>query len=318
MKALFASFLLATLCAAPAHGRELTMLTTLPVSSPVEHVAVCGHSGLAAALGRDGSITVFRPASAEVVTRRPPEAGLSVLACSSDGKLLATSKSDETVVIADVSGTALRRFSMSGKRVADLMFSPDSSMLAVLLYESPAQLWDVAHGTLIAALHTNFSGSARVDFSPDSSRLATADLDTTVRIYDRAGNLKAKYTALLLESFALGFTRDGKQLVVGGADSNLTFLDAADGHLLRTLPTSSDPIVFAWPLPGGNSLLSMHLDANSLKHSTVLVWNLATAKSRALPIDVTKVAGGGEPQKDLPVLFLRDSDTSVTAWVLPD
>ncbi len=75
-------------------------------------VAVCGQSGLAAALGRDGSITVFRLASSEAITKRPAEAGLAILACSPDGKLLATSKGDETVVIADLSGTALRKFAI--------------------------------------------------------------------------------------------------------------------------------------------------------------------------------------------------------------
>jgi len=318
VKAVFAPFLLAFLCAASSYSQEMRKLITLPTPSVVSSVAVCGQSGLVAALGRDGSITVFRLASSEAVTKRPAEAGLGVLACSPDGKLLATSKGDETVVIADVSGTALRKFAITGKQVGGLTFSPDSSMLAVQLYESPTQLWDVAHGMLIAALQTNFSGSGAVDFSPDSSQFATADFDTVVRIYDRSGNLKAKYAGLLLEPFALSFMPDGKQLVVGGADRKLSFLDASDGRLLRTLPLGADPVFVAWPLPGGNSLVSMHVDANSLKHFTGLVWNLATAKSSAMPVDVGEIVGRGVPQKDQAVIFLRDSNSSVTEWALPD
>jgi WD40 repeat protein len=152
VKAVLASCLLASLCAAPSHSQELRKLITLPTPSAVSSVAVCGQSGLAAVLGRDGSITVFRLASAEAIIKRPAETGLRILACSPDGKLLATSKGDETVVIADVSGTALRKFPITGKQVGGLTFSPDSSMLAVQLYESPTQLWDVAHGVLIAAV----------------------------------------------------------------------------------------------------------------------------------------------------------------------
>jgi len=112
VKAVFASFLFASLCAVSSNSQELRKLITLPTPSAVSSVAVCGQSGLVAALGRDGSITVFRLASAEVVTKRPAEAGLAILACSPDGKLLATSKGDETaviagVMIADISGTAL-------------------------------------------------------------------------------------------------------------------------------------------------------------------------------------------------------------------
>ena len=318
MKAVLASCLLASLCAAPSHSQELRKLITLPTPSEVRSVAVCGQSGLAAALGRDGSITVFRLASAEAIIKRPAETGLRILACSPDGKLLATSKGDETVVVADLSGAALRKFAIAGQQVSDLSFSPDSSTLAVRLYEKPTQLWDVAHGTLIAALQTSFSGSGAVDFSPDGSRLATADFDTVIRIYDRSGNLKAKYAGLLLEPFAVSFMPDGKQLVVGGADSKLSFLDASDGHLLRTIPLGSDPVFAAWTLPGGNSLVSMQVDANSLKNFTFLVWNLATAKSTKMPVDFTRIVGSGIPRKDQAVIFLRDSNSSVTEWALPD
>lgn len=263
MKAVFASFLLASLCAASSHSQELRKLITLPTPSAVSSVAVCGQSGLVAALGRDGSITVFRLASAEEVTKRRAEAGLGILPCSPDGKLLATSKGDETVMIADVSGTALRKSAITGQRVERLIFSPDSSMLAVQLYESPTQLWDVAHGILIAALQTNFSGSGGVGFSPDSSQFATADLDNVVRIYDRSGNLKAKYAGLLLEPFALSFLPDGKQLALGRADSKLSFLDACDGHLLRTLSTGSDPVFVAWA-PAGRKLAREHASRRKL------------------------------------------------------
>ncbi len=240
MKAVGASLLLASLCAVSSHSQDLRKLTTLPTPSEVSSVAVCGQSGLVAALGRDGSITVFRLPSAEAVTKRPAEAGLGILACSPDGKLLATSKGDETVVIADISGTALRKFAIAARQVSGLTFSPDSSMLAVQLYEKPTQLWDVAHGVLIAALQTDFSGTGGVDFSPDGSRFATADHDT------------------------------------------------------------------------------MHVDANSVTHYTFLVWNLATAKSRAMPVDVSKVVGTGVPQKNQPVIFLRDSGSSLTEWALPN
>ena len=116
MKAVFASFLLASLCAASSHSQGLRKLSTLPTPSEVNTVEVCGQSWLAAALGRDGSMTVFRLASTEAITKRPAEAGLAILACSSDGKLLATSKGDETVVIADLLGTALRKFATTGQR----------------------------------------------------------------------------------------------------------------------------------------------------------------------------------------------------------
>ena len=96
---------------------------------------------------------------------------------------------------------------------------------------------------------------------------ATADGDTSVRIYDRNGKLKATYSDLLLEPFAISFMPDGKQVVIGGADCTLTILDASDAHVVRRLPKQPDPIFAVAALPDGVSLLSVHIDAARLDDS---------------------------------------------------
>ncbi len=293
-------------------------LVTVTTTAPIRSVSTCGSSGLVAALGSDGSVEVWRLASGEVVTKRPPETGLGALACSPDGNWLAIGRRDGTVVIADMSGRTAQNLNVAHQRIARLAFSPDASLLAVGVHQSPAQLWDPAKGTRVAVLDTNFSGSEGIDFSPDSSLLATADADTAIRIYDRNGKLRAKYTGSLLEPFALSFLPDGKQLVVGGADCTLTLLDTSHAHVVRALPKQPDPVFRIAALPDGNSLISLHIDAASLKRFTTLHWDLRSGAKRELPIDGRRLVGFGKTAGREAVLFTADSDSSLTAWVLAD
>jgi WD40 repeat protein len=299
-------------------AQDVRKLVTLTTTSEVQNVSVCGETGLVAALGRDGSIHIWRLPSGETVTERPAQDGVRTLACSPDGKWLAVGKGDGSVVITDIRGTPIHTLAVAPERIVDLAFSPDASVLAVHVFGSPAQLWDPAKGVLIAAMQTDFAGCSDMAFSPDGALFAVADLDTTIRIYDRAGKLKAKYTGLLLEPFALSFMPDGKQLVVGGADCTLTLLDASDGHLVRALPKQADPVIRTAVLSSGAGLVSLHVDAASLKRVTALRWDLRNDTRRELPVNGSQIKGFGVTANHLPMLFTADSKTSLTAWTLPE
>lgn len=304
--------------AASTHAQTLRKLVTIATTASIRSVSTCGSSGLAAGLGSDGSVQVWRLATGEAVGKRAAEDGLGALACSPEGNTLAIGRRDGRVLIADASGRTARTLDVAHQEVNRLAFSPDAALLAIGVHQSPAQLWDPAKGRRVAVLETDFSGSESIDFSPDSSLLATADADTAVRIYNRHGKLRAKYWGSLLEPFAISFLPDGKQLVVGGADCTLTLLDASDAHVVRALPKQPDPVFEVAALPDGASLISLHIDAESLKRFTTLHWDLRSGAQRKLPIDGRRLVGFGKTAHRETVLFTADSDSSLTAWVLAD
>ena len=222
--------------ATSSNAQDVRKLVTITTPGRIHNVTVCGPSGLAAGFSRTGSVYVWRLPSGEQASNRQAEDGVSALACSPDGEWLAVGKRDGSVVITDIAGKPARTLAVARQGINDLAFSPDGSLLAVNVADAPVQLWNPTQGTLVAVLKTDFSGSTSMDFSSDSALLATADADTSIRIYNRYGKLKATYSDLLLEPFAVSFMPDGKQVVIGGADSTLTILDSSDGHLLRQLP----------------------------------------------------------------------------------
>lgn len=318
MKPAAALILAGLFCVSLSQAQGLRKLATLSAAGHVRGVSVCGDTGLAAVLASDGAVIVWRVGSGEAPTRRPAEGGVRAMACSADAKQLAIGKRDGSVTITNISGKTLRTLAVSKWGIDDVAFSPDCAELAVSIHESPVELWNPATGARIATLETRFSGTGSMDFSPDSSLIATADLDTAVRIYDKTGKLKAKYEGLLLEPFTISFMPDGKQVVVGGADCTLTFLDAADGHVVRALPKQPDPVVGASVLPGGTSLLSLHVDAAALKRFTVNLWDLRTATPHDAGIDGRKLVGYGVLSDHQPVVFTVESESRLAVWTLPN
>ena len=295
-------------------AQDVRKLVTITTPAKIRSVSVCGTSGLAAGLVHGGSIDIWRLPSGEVASSWKTDAGVTSLACSFDGKWVAFGKRDGAVEIVDAAGKLARTLAVAHESINDVEYAPDGSLLAVSVSGRPAQLWNPVTGSLVAEVETDFSGSTGMAFSPDSSLFATSDEDTTVRIYDRTGKLKAKYAGLLLEPFAISFLTDGKQVLVGGADCTLTFLDATTGSIVRELPKQSDPIFLTAALPSGHFVWSLHVDAATLKKFTVVLWNLGTDERRELAVNGKNLVGYGEIANHQPVLFTADSDSSLTAW----
>jgi WD40 repeat protein len=301
-----------------AMAEDLRKLVTISTPEKISTVSVCGTTGLVAGTAHDGTIHVWKLPSGEQVASWKSGAPVSALACSFDGKWLAIGDGDGAVKITDAAGKLVRMFAVAHAAVDSVAFAPDGSLLAVGTHENPVQLWNPATGERVAKLHTDFGGSTSVDFAPDSSLVATADADTAVRIYDRSGKLKASYTGLLLEPFAISFRPNGKEIVVGGADGTLSILSAADGHVIRQLPKSPDPIFNAVVLPDGNRVLSVQADAATIQSYSVTLWNFGSNERRDVAIAGKDLVGYGEVSNHQPVLFTADSDSSLTAWAIPN
>lgn len=105
---------------------------------------------------------------------------------------------------------------------------------------------------------------------------------------------------------------------MGGADGMLSILSAADGQVIRRLPKSPDPIFNAVVLPDGNRVLSLQVDAATIQNFSVTFWNLGSNERRDVAVAGKHLIGYGEISNHQPVMLTVDSDSSLTAWAIPD
>ena len=102
--------------------------------------------------------------------------GVSSVAFSLDGSLLASGGWDGTVILWDVSSRSqLATLEGHSWRVSSVSFSLDGSLLASGSVDGTVILWDVASESQLATLEGHTGGVSSVSFSSDGSLLASGD-----------------------------------------------------------------------------------------------------------------------------------------------
>jgi WD40 repeat protein len=136
-----------------------------------------------------GELTIWDPAAGELLARtRAHSSPITAMACSLDGRLVATSSFlDGTVrlwdaITAEARG-ALPDVSTAG---ASLGFSPDGAMLAIAQGDGIASLWEVGTCRQAGAVRVPSGRVQSIAFLGDGRVLATGELDGSVRLWDRA------------------------------------------------------------------------------------------------------------------------------------
>ena len=166
-------------------------------------------------------------------------------AWSPDGRFLATTSADGTVILSDAA-TGSRRFAIEAHTapVNALAWSPDSARLATASDDGTARVTEIAAdgggaATSVAAQDTD-RGLVSVAFSPGGDRIVTGVSGrTSVKVWDIGPTGGAEWLNVAGHSVrpgasALAFTPDGDVLVVGGEDGTIASWDVDSGRRLWT------------------------------------------------------------------------------------
>ena len=195
------------------------------------------------------------------------------VAFSPDGKLLASSSGDGTVILWDVdSHKLLGRLPTQRKAVNAVAFSRNGKLLASAS-DAMVTLWDVANLQVFATLPGHEKEVTAVAFSEDGKLLASASRDGLVILWDvgRHQWLAAfpRHKTDKTEVTDVAFSQDGKLLASASTDG-LVILWEIDNHkLLATLPVNKKKVKAVAFSPDGNRLAAASQDG------TVTLWNVA-------------------------------------------
>ena len=243
---------------------------------------------------KDGSVHLLDLPSGRELRNESPPSRVSTHEFSRDGRWLGLGLANGTVEIWPTSENAsVIRWKAGDRAVELLKFAPDKQILLVGNVSEPDEVWDFSKTpTRLATLSSDFGSFTSAAFSPDGKMLATTGGDTVVRFFETAHWKQLRENRdLALEPFAIQFTNDGKQVVIGGADGQLTLLDPATAKTLRKLPEERDP-VDQLQFVNENRVVAVYIDVDGHKPPHLKLWNLDTGTSTPIQMDPT-VTGGG-------------------------
>ncbi|MEP7289979.1 MAG: WD40 repeat domain-containing protein [Chloroflexota bacterium] len=118
--------------------------------------------------------------------------------------------------------------------VSAVAWSPDSSKLAVALFDYTIQIWDVETKQVFTTLKGHTKWISSVGWSPDGNKLVSGSDDNAVRIWDaQNGQLLNTLEGHNETVFAVAWSPDGKKIASMGSEATrLRIWDADTGKFL--------------------------------------------------------------------------------------
>lgn len=287
MRALFFAVLLS---GATVFG-QAPIKMALPCPATTQEISASGR--YVAVRCKDHSAYVLEVPSGKTAASLPANEDLGTFGFSRDDHWMAAGNRNGDVVLIGLTGNSqAKRWSAGTSNIEFVKFIAPGA-LVVSPVRGPAAVWDVSSTpTIKARLDTDFASITATDVSPDGKLLVTTGADTVVRFYDTENWTKVHdYRELMLEPFAAAFSSDGKYAIIGGADGQLTILDAATGKKTKALPPQADPVSDI-RLLGPDRFCVAYFDADGIKPVHLLVWNADSGTSTPVTMS-DKVTGGG-------------------------
>ncbi|MFN8376154.1 MAG: TIR domain-containing protein [Anaerolineae bacterium] len=201
---------------------------------------------------------------------------------SPDGTMLASTGSDSSIILWDVSNleapTQLATLTGHTGFVKGLAFSPDGTLLASSGRDRRIVFWDVnrdseTFGQMSGEPLTGHDRSIMtIAFSPDGQRLASGSLDETVRLWD-VQTRQPLFEPIHSHTwfiYSIAFSPDGRLLASASADETIILMDVATNQQIgRPLQGPTDSVRGVAFSPDSRYLVSGSED------HTVVIWDVA-------------------------------------------
>jgi WD40 repeat protein len=180
------------------------------------------------------------------------------LACSPDGRWLASAGNDKTLRIWNVAdGNEAKRIPVDDLLIEALAFSADGQKLASGGTGNTLIVWDVATGEAQLRLPGHTAAITAIVFSDDGKFVASGSADRSVKIWDLTKGKRFKDLPGHTDNIeALRFSTDGGFLVSGGDDKILKVWKTSTGKVFFEAKDNAGRVLSARFLRDGRLLYS--------------------------------------------------------------
>jgi WD40 repeat protein len=142
------------------------------------------------------------------------------IAISGDGRFLATlSKEDHAILVWDLQSlTQVAILKGHSGDVEEVVFSPDSRLLATGSNDRTVKLWDTSNWSLFSSLDDHSNVISRIRFSPNSKRLAVGTTVGTLHVWE-VDTKKSIVSRVQTDVWKIiAFSRNGRRLIASNGD----------------------------------------------------------------------------------------------------
>jgi len=218
--------------------------------------------------GWEGETTVLDIASGEEIVSYPIH-GHSTFA--PDGKRVAMLSEPLKIWDLDSGQKLFDLHQESQFPLSDIRFSPDSTVLASVMKNGKAEIWDATTGDSKLILPGIARDPCALAISPDNSRLVVVTCAGQLQIWGISPEYSREWLTLANEGGFVSVSPDGKRLVTRDPPGNIVSVrDADSGQLQLTLTGHTAPIWDAAFSPDGTRLVTASTD------TTAKVWDMNT------------------------------------------
>ncbi len=232
--------------------------------------------------------------SGSVIRRYETQQPHRLAGFSPDGKMFAVMagdwKQDGSVLLWNVAtGKAIRHGGGHSGAVTAILFAPGNKILVSGSKDCTVRLWESATGKELACLEGHKARITALACSPTNNTLASASSDGVVRLWDVAERRTLailyapinKHGSAEGEAIKLGFSKDGKQLIIGGTTAGLQIFDLAAHKPISAHSIGSYATVFALSNDGKLALSTSYEERDfpsSSPNEKLMLWQLADGR----------------------------------------
>ena len=274
--------------------------------------AIVSRSGVVAALGSDGRVRLRSGHG----LRTLPRTGVTDIAFSPDGRELATSLRDGTVVVSWLARASRQRVLRSPRPALTVSFSPDGRALVGGNRDGKARIWDIATGRLRAVLPNRRPVRAAF-FDPSGSSVVTLVRDSFARVFSASdGRLRFSVEQPGRVTSA-AFSPNGKLLATAGTGRTGNLWSAEDGRRVGVIGGAYGGLTSVTFSPSGALLATTSVDAVARAYSVAAIeraFSVGIGGRIAQFLGHSHFVTSAQFSPDEKFLLTASTDTTARVW----